>query len=71
MSVTWRIDAQTAAGGSDDMATPLWLAGAPWCDLNCPHRGAMSCKLTGRPERLCEPVIRQMAAMLSAGPVRT
>jgi len=69
--ITWRIDAQTAAGNEDDMALPIWLDGAPYCNPNCPHRTTVSCKLTGLvAPRTCEPVVKQMAVMLSAGPAK-
>lgn len=69
--ITWRIDAQDAAGNEDDMAKPVWLGEVPWCDEHCPHHDGKRCRVLGlSPGRLCEPVVKQMAVLLSAGPVK-
>jgi len=71
MTLAWRIDAQTLAAGlgASDMALPIWLDGAPFCATTCPHRAQLECRLTKlHAPRTCEPVVKQMAALLSAGP---
>jgi hypothetical protein len=76
--ITWRIDAQTAAGNEDDAAKPMWIGTIPWCSPDCPHSRKVSetaqfCNVAGRYHyhgRVCEPVVKQMAALLSAGPVK-
>jgi hypothetical protein len=71
MTITWRIDAQTAAGNEDDMARPVWTLDLPWCSTDCPHHDGERCRVLGlTPGRLCEPVVKQMAVLLSAGPVK-
>jgi hypothetical protein len=69
--ITWRIDAQIAAGNEDDAAKPVWARDIPWCSPQCPHRDIFACKLTGVvASRVCEPVVAQMSKLLSAGPVK-
>jgi hypothetical protein len=69
--ITWRIDAQAAAGNEDDAAKPMWMSDLPFCSHECPHHDGKRCRVIGlRPDRLCEPVVAEMARMLSAGPVK-
>jgi hypothetical protein len=69
--ITWRIDAQAAAGNEDDAAKPVWSDEVPFCDGACPHYDGKRCRVMGlRPDNICEPVVAEMAKMLSAGPVK-
>jgi hypothetical protein len=68
--IAWRLSAQTAAGNEDDAAKPMWVGEIPWCDEQCPHRIMVACRLTGANSSVCTPVVKQMAMLLSAGPVK-
>lgn len=78
MSLEWRLTAQIAAGSEDEPARPTWTDGPegngiPLCNLRCPHRinrgFGSKCAITGlTAPHLCEPVVAQMAKLLTRGP---
>ena len=62
----WRRDAQSAAGSNDHAALPTWSSDVPFCDHQCPHYDGKRCRVLGlRPDNICEPVVQQMAQMLT------
>lgn len=77
MSELWRMVVQVAAGLEGDPARPRWTsvwarsAGVPLCVESCTHRDGELCRLIHfTAPKVCEPVVVQMAKLLSAGPTR-
>lgn len=69
MSDAWRLDVQAAAGNEDHAAQPVWSSDVPFCNGECVHFDGKRCRLMGRrPDNICEPVVAQMAKMLSKAP---
>lgn len=75
MSEAWRLAVQSAAGSEDDPARPRWTSswarspGIPFCVESCAHHDGLCCRLIHfTAPKICEPVVVQMAKLLSAGP---
>lgn len=62
----WRRDTQVDAGSDEMPALPMWMSDVPFCDDQCPHYDGKRCRVLGfKPDRICEPVVQQMAKMLT------